>query len=89
MIDQAKFEFIKKKQRHAVVQAGQSGLYGGAKPKDNMGDLSVFDVDKEYRAFSAIEPQHHSGRAEHIARNNRDSMGKFPRCKTSGDEFKY
>lgn len=54
MIDQAKFEFIKRKYGHYASWAiwAKEGL----KPKDNIGDLSIFDIERNTSLLSQLNP---------------------------------
>jgi hypothetical protein len=54
MVDQIKFEFIKKKYGHYASWAIWAD--GGEKPKDNMGDLSVFDVENNTGLLQQLNP---------------------------------
>jgi hypothetical protein len=54
MIDQTKFELIKKKYGHYASWAIWVDEW--KKPKDNMGDLSVFDIEKNKRLLRQLNP---------------------------------
>jgi hypothetical protein len=54
MIDQAKFEFIKKKYGHSASWAIWADA--GKKPKDNVGDLSVFDIKNNAGLLQQLNP---------------------------------
>jgi hypothetical protein len=43
MIDNVRFEFIKEK--HGGYASWAIWAYEGGKPKENMGDLSIFNID--------------------------------------------
>ena len=54
MIEQTKFEFIKKKYGHCASWA--IWVNEGEKPKDNMGDLSIFDLKKNSDLLEQLNP---------------------------------
>jgi hypothetical protein len=54
MIDQTKFDFIKKKYGHYASWAIWADE--GAKPKDNVGDLSVFDISNNAGFLQQLNP---------------------------------
>ena len=54
MIDKAKFEFIKEKYGHYASWA--IWAEEGEKPKDNVGDLSIFDMDKDDSFLQLLKP---------------------------------
>ena len=54
MIDQAKFELIKTKYGHYASWA--IWAEEGEKPKDNIGDLSVFDIENNDRLLQQLNP---------------------------------
>ncbi|MBC8146526.1 MAG: hypothetical protein H8E98_00905 [Bacteroidetes bacterium] len=54
MIDQAKFDFIKKKYGHYASWAIWADE--GVKPKDNVADLSVFDINKNTGLLQQLNP---------------------------------
>ena len=54
MIDQTKFEFIKKKYGHCASWAIWADA--GEKPKDNVGDLSVFDIEQNAGLLQQLNP---------------------------------
>ncbi|MGD0802603.1 MAG: hypothetical protein ABSA11_00830 [Candidatus Bathyarchaeia archaeon] len=54
MIDQTKFEFIKKKYGHHASWAIWADV--GEKPKDNVGDLSVFDIKYNPGLLQQLNP---------------------------------
>jgi hypothetical protein len=54
MIDQTKFEFIKNKYGHYASWA--IWAEGGEKPKDNVGDLSIFDIKNNARILQQLNP---------------------------------
>ena len=54
MIDQAKFESIKKKYGHYASWAIWADE--GEKPKDNVGDLSVLDIDNNAELLHQLNP---------------------------------
>jgi len=54
MIDQTKFEFIKKKYGHYASWAIWADA--GEKPKDNVGDLSIFDIKNNAGLLQLLNP---------------------------------
>jgi len=54
MFDQTKFEFIKKKYGHYASWAIWADE--GEKPKDNVGDLSVFDIRNNVELLQQLNP---------------------------------
>ena len=54
MIDQTKFEFIKKK--HGYNASWAIWADAGKKPKDNVGDLSVFDLKNNVGLLQQLNP---------------------------------
>jgi hypothetical protein len=54
MIDQTKFEFIKKKYGHCASWAIWADA--GKKPKDNVGDLNIFDINHNAGLFQQLNP---------------------------------
>jgi hypothetical protein len=54
MISRDKFEFIKKKYGHYASWAVWADE--GLKPKDNIGDLSIFDIEKNVSLLSQLNP---------------------------------
>lgn len=54
MIDQATFELIKEKYGHCASWAIWADA--GEKPKDNIGDLSIFGIEKRDRLLSQLKP---------------------------------
>jgi len=54
MIDSKKFEFIKKKYGHYASWA--IWAEAGEKPKSNMGDLSIFDMENYVNLFQQLNP---------------------------------
>jgi len=54
MIDQTKFEFIKK--NYGQYASWAIWAEAGVKPKDNVGDLSVFDIKKNTKLFQQLKP---------------------------------
>jgi hypothetical protein len=54
MINQTQFEFIKKKYGHYASWA--IWAEEGKRPKDNIGDLSVLDIDKNDGILSQLDP---------------------------------
>jgi len=54
MIDQAEFELIKTKYGHCASWA--IWAEEGEKPKDNIGDLSVFDINNNDRLLQQLNP---------------------------------
>jgi hypothetical protein len=53
-MNQTKFEFIRKKYGHYASWAVWADF--GKKPKDNMGDLSVFDIEKNTHLLQQLNP---------------------------------
>ena len=56
MIDQERFEFIKKKYGHYASWAIWAD--DGEKPKDNMGDLSIFNIDTNSDLLKQLNPHY-------------------------------
>lgn len=54
MIDQTKFDFIKKTHGHYASWAIWAAE--GVKPKDNVGDLSVFDINNSAGFLQQLNP---------------------------------
>jgi len=54
MFDQTQFEFIKKKYGHYASWA--IWAHEGERPKDNVGDLSVFDTNNNVRLLQQLNP---------------------------------
>ena len=54
MLDQTKFEFIKKKYGHYASWAIWAD--GGEKPKDNVGNLSVFNIETNAELLQQLNP---------------------------------
>jgi len=54
MIDQTKFDLVKKKYGHYASWAIWADE--GVKPKDNVGDLSVFDIDNNAGLLQQLNP---------------------------------
>jgi hypothetical protein len=54
MIDKAKFEFIKDKYGHYASWA--IWAQEGEKPKDNVGDISIFDIAKDDSFLQLLKP---------------------------------
>lgn len=54
MLSRDKFEFIKEKYGHHASWAVWAD--GGLKPKDNIGDISIFDMEKNVSLLSQLNP---------------------------------
>ena len=74
MIEQAKFELIKTKYGHYASWA--IWAEEGEKPKDNIGDLSVFDIENNNRLLQQLNPNIITSRAEYITKNRNPTSVK-------------